>query len=145
MSGFHDQGPAAAFALQRPMDAVPDGSIDELWAGLDVALLTVFGSAAYAGSRATARDLDIGVSFRSHPQELALISGLTRLLGFDRIDLAVVDDASPLLRSEALCGAGLYEHDDGALAAAQLAAVAERYDTAWLRRLDLERLAEGAR
>ena len=40
-----------------------------------------------------------------------------------------------------LSGRGLYENERGAYAVAQMAALAEWRDTAWLRRLDLQRMA----
>jgi hypothetical protein len=61
---------------------------------------------------------------------------------FDRVDVAVLNEAGPTLRARALTGRGLYENERGAFAVAQMAALAEWRDTAWLRRLDLERMAE---
>lgn len=73
---------------------------------------------------------------------LALVGALVDLVGGDCIDLAVVDGAEPLLRARAFAGVGLYEHERGSWATEQMAAFAEARDTAWLRRLDLEALAD---
>lgn len=54
----------------------------------------------------------------------------------------MIDGAEPLLRARAFTGVGLYEHERGAWAIEQMAALAEARDTAWLRRLDLQALAE---
>ena len=52
----------------------------------------------------------------------------------------MIDGASPVLRAEALVGLPLYEATRGAYAVTQMAALAERRDTAHLRRLDLDAL-----
>ena len=73
---------------------------------------------------------------------VALLGALIDLVRFDGIDLAVVDGAEPLLRARAFTGIGLFEHEQGLWATEQMAALAEARDTAWLRRLDLEALAD---
>lgn len=70
-----------------------------------------------------------------------MLDDLVRLTDHDGIDLAVIDDADPVLRARALSGIGLYEHEAGAFATEQMAAQAEERDTAWLRRMDLDELA----
>ena len=105
-------------------------------------LLGVFGSAARRDvGTGEPHDVDIAVSFLGAPQELALIDALTQITGYDHIDLAVIDGAAPLLRAEALVGIPLYEHEAGAYAEAQMAAMAIRRDTQWLRDLDRRALA----
>jgi hypothetical protein len=48
----------------------------------------------------------------------------------------------PVIRERALVGSvELFESKPGALASAQVAAVLERMDTDWMRRLDLELMA----
>lgn len=70
-----------------------------------------------------------------------MIGDLQTAAGGD-IDLAVLDGAGPVLRERALVGVvPLYEYRAGDWARAATAAVLERMDTAWMRRLDLEQLA----
>ena len=120
--------------------AADDGRLDALCERRGVRLLSVFDSVLDAA--AEPGDLDVGVSFRAGPDLLALIDDLTALTSFDHLDVAVLDGADPVLRSEALTGFGLYEDVAGAFAEAQMHALSERYDTEWLRRLSLKAMAE---
>lgn len=73
---------------------------------------------------------------------LAVLDELAGLTGSDDVDLLVLDDAGPVARERALVGSiALFESRPGAYAEAQMAAICERMDTDWLRRLDLELLA----
>ena len=70
----------------------------------------IFGSAR-AGEVRDGSDLDIGVLFDVKPDLDALSAcrmRLQRALGFEEIDLTSLNDASPLLRFEALCGRRVY-------------------------------------
>lgn len=132
-------------AVGRLLEAADDGRIDALCERLGVRLLGVFGSAARAhrglGPDAPApRDLDIAASFTGPNRLLDLLDGLTALTDCDVIDVAVIDGANPVLRAEALVGLPLYEATPGDYAVTQMAALAERRDTAHLRRLDLDAL-----
>lgn len=138
MSDASARHPAIA-ARQRLVHAAETGGLDETCSGLGVRLLGVFGSAVR--DDASPRDLDVSVSFRDEPRVLELVDAVTRLTGYDRVDVAVIDRADPVLRAEALVGVPLYEDEPGAWATAQMAALAERRDTAWMRALELERLA----
>ena len=133
-------------ALARLLEATGDGRLDDLCERRGVALLSAFGSAAVAADDSDVvdepDDLDIGVAFGSEPDLLGLLDEFVVLTGFDGIDLVPLDDAGPVLRSEALTGLPLFESVAGAFAQAQMAALAERWDTAWLRRLDLEAMAD---
>lgn len=133
--------PDARRAVERLVAAAAGGEIDEICERHGVRLLGVFGSAAREGAP-EAGDLDVAVSFRGRPAELALLDDLTRLTGYDRIDLALLDGAGPVLRAEALVGVPLFEDEPGAYARTQMAALAERRDTAPLRRLQLDALAQ---
>lgn len=131
-------GRNAATALSRLRAAAQDGMLDEICERHHVRVLGVFGSAL---SSSEPDDLDVGVGFRRRGGDvLALIDDLTALTGFDRLDVAVIDGADPVLRGRALSGLGLYECAEGVFATEQMAALAEERDTAWLRRLDLETL-----
>jgi predicted nucleotidyltransferase len=127
-------------AAQRLIEATRDGSLDELCLRRRVRLLALFGSAARGTPTATS-DLDVAIEWIADGDVLGLLDALTTLTRFDRIDLAVLNGASPTLRARALSGLGLYESEPGAFAVAQMAALAEWRDTAWLRRLDLQRMS----
>lgn len=131
-------------AAEGLLAASGSGELDRICERRRVALLGLFGSAARGvrGADTAPEDLDVAVSFAGEPDELGLLDDLVRLTHFDRVDLAVIDGANPVLRAEALVGVALYESAPGAYATAQMAALAERRDTEWLRRLDLEALAE---
>jgi len=126
---------------QRLAAAVADGRIDELCEQRRVRLLALFGSAA-ADTATADSDLDVAVEWLTDGDLLELVDALTVITEFDRVDVAVLNRAGPTLRARALTGRGLYENEPGAFAVAQMAALAEWRDTAWLRRLDLERMAE---
>jgi len=128
-------------ALERLVAAAADGSLDELCAQLGVRLLGAFGSARLADPSTAPHDLDVAVSLVPGSSPLALLDALVRLTDCDTIDLTVIDDAGPVVRAEALCGVGLHEDAPGAWAVAQMAALAEKRDTEWLRELDLQALA----
>lgn len=120
-----------------------DGRLEEICIRHGVRVLSIFGSAARPGP-VEPGDVDVGVGFLESPAPVvALVSALTDLVRSDHIDLALVDGAEPLLRARAFAGVGLYEHDQGAWATEQMAALAEARDTAWLRELDLRAMAEG--
>lgn len=126
-------------ALERLRTAADAGELDTICERYGVRLLGAFGSAVRGDT--TPADLDIAVSFLEAPDELGLLDALTELTRCDVIDLAVLDRASPVLRAEGMVGIPLYEHQPGVYAIEQMAALAERRDTEWLRRLDLDALA----
>jgi predicted nucleotidyltransferase len=132
-------GPRGGLARLREQAA--DGRLDALCEQHGIAVLTVFGSTARGDEEP--RDLDIAVLHRpgrrvDYP---ALIGDLQQAADTD-IDLAVLDGAGPVLRERALVGSiPLYEWRAGEWARAAMAAVLERMDTAWMRRLDLDLLA----
>lgn len=135
----------AMVALHRLLEAVGDGTVDDLCAAHGVDLMGVFGS-AYRRFRDAAQptpgDLDVCVSFIGKDRPvLELLDRLMTLTGYDRIDLAVLNGANPVLRADALIGLGLYERTRGGWATAQMAALAEWRDTRRFRRLDMEILA----
>jgi predicted nucleotidyltransferase len=130
----------ATEAAKRLAAAALDGSLDELCGRRRVRLLALFGSAA-RGTPSAASDVDIAVEWIADGDVVQLLDALTTITRFDRIDLAVLNGAGPTLRARALTGVGLYENEPGAYAVAQMAALAEWRDTAWLRRLDLRRMA----
>lgn len=132
-------------AVERLLAAAESGDLDEICRSRRVRLLGIFGSAARPTPNHEPADLDIAVSFSGAPRApdaLDLLDDLVRLTGFDQIDLAVIDGASPLLRAEAMVGRPLFEAEPGLYATTQMAALAERRDTQWLRDLDLEALRQ---
>lgn len=129
-----------AGALERLCAAADDGRLEALCVAHGVRLLTVFGSALR--DPVAARDLDLAVSPAPGAAMLGLVDGLALLTGTDDVDLLVLDGASPTARRNGLVGAlPLVEAEAGLFARTQMAAALEFYETAWLRRLDLERMA----
>lgn len=133
---------SASDGLRRLRDAAASGELAAFCRRHAVRVLTVFGSAGRG--EAGARDLDIGalVEWNAAFDQIAAINDLMELAGTDDVDLAHLNRGGPLIRERALVGAiVLYESERGALAAAQVAAIAERIETDPMRRLDLELLA----
>jgi predicted nucleotidyltransferase len=127
--------------LDRLRLAADTGELDELCERHCVRVLSAFGSAVRGDVEP--RDLDVGVVFRAGGDLLGLLEDLVVLTGTEHIDLADLGRAGPVLRERALVGAvALYESEAGDYARAQMAAMLERMDTDWLRRLDLELMAE---
>ncbi|HXF73417.1 MAG TPA: nucleotidyltransferase domain-containing protein [Actinomycetota bacterium] len=114
-----------------------------------VRLVVVFGSAA-RGSARPGSDLDVGVLFDGaapFPSEPpapvdARREAVARALRADReIDLVVLDEADPLLLHEvALDGRPVFEAEPGAFEGFRLRAIKRYLDTAWIRRIEAERL-----
>ncbi len=129
-------------AAGRLLGAARDGTLDSVARRHGVRLLGLFGSAARPGGEPA--DLDVAVSFLGEPDVLALLDDLVAMTELDTIDLVLVDGAEPLLRAEAFVGIPLFEAEPGLYANEQMAALAERRDTAWLRALDRRALAHGS-
>lgn len=133
-------GPVAGL---RRLQALADaGDLDELCERHGIAVLTVFGSTAQGAEYP--RDLDIGVLLEQgrKPDYLPLIRDLQNASEGD-IDVVVLNGAGPVIRERALVGSvPLYESRPGAWAQAATQAALERMDTAWMRRLDLDLLAQ---
>lgn len=137
----------AMTALDRLIAAADDGRLDRFCEQHGIQLLGAFGSTVAhhlgqsgPGARGP-EDLDVAVRFAGEGDPVVVINGLMDLTEFDHVDLAVLNDALPVLRVEAFLGLGLYEDRDGAWANAQIAAFGEFRDTAHLRRLNLMTLA----
>jgi len=89
-------------------------------------------------------ELHIGVLLERDAEidHVALIGDLERISEAD-IDVVHLNPAGPVLRERALVGSGLLdESESGAWATASTAAVLERMDTDWWRRLDLDLLTD---
>jgi predicted nucleotidyltransferase len=126
-------------ALQAAADS---GELAELCARHRVRILTVFGSAARG--KPGARDLDIGVMFEpgTDPDYLRIINDLMDLTTIEAVDFVHLNRGGPVIRERALVGSiVLFESEPGALASAQISAIAERIETDPMRHLDLELLA----
>ncbi|MEI2638953.1 MAG: hypothetical protein V9F03_08175 [Microthrixaceae bacterium] len=131
----------ARTALATLRQAADDGSLDPIMERNGVRVFGAFGSATLAGDH-TPSDLDVGVQFKDRLKVLELLDELTELTRYDRIDLTVIDGEHPVSDAEAMTGFPLYEAEPGAYATLQMAALAHRRDTEWLRLLDLQRMAE---
>jgi|AntDryMetagUQ889_1029465.scaffolds.fasta_scaffold46587_1 predicted nucleotidyltransferase len=128
--------------LERLRAAAGSGELRALCRRRHVNLLTVFGSAGRGEPEP--RDLDIGV-LTEHGADFDLfgfVADVIELAGLEQVDVAHLNAAGPLLRERALVGSIiLHENEPGTWARASTAAVMERLDTEWLRRLSLELLA----
>ncbi len=136
--------PRTGFA--RLVALAESGGLDVTCEHFGVRVMCAFGSATHVSTLSPPEDLDIGVSFidrvAGRRQRIALWTALVDLSGCETIDLVVLDIDDPVLRAEALTGFGLYEDTSGALAIMQMAALGERRDTAHLRRMNLELMAQ---
>jgi predicted nucleotidyltransferase len=142
-SGYHraivpDHGAAA----RRLIAAGGSGELDGLCDEFGVRLLAVLGSALRNDPSARPRDLDVAVAFRPGVAGdlFGFVARLGGLAGPAELDPLDLDAAEPVVRAEALSGVPLYEDVAGAFAEARIAALLARWDTAWLRRLELELL-----
>jgi predicted nucleotidyltransferase len=129
--------------MRRLVAAAGSGALDEVCRRHGVRILTVFGSTGRG--EPDPADLDVAVAFEpgARPDVLSLASDLYVVAGRE-VDLGVVDGASPLFRDRALMHAEpIWESHPGAWINAAVEAHMTALDTAWLRRLELERLAGG--
>src|SRR5215475_4892615 len=130
-----------AEGLARLRAAAESGELDAFCERHHIRILTVFGSTARGES--TARDLDIGIMTEpgTNFDIIRAIYELMLLAHFDDVDVVHLNDGGPVIRERALVGSiPLYESEPYAFARAQSAAMLERMETQWLRRLDLELL-----
>ena len=128
--------------LERLQAAAESGELRVLCQRYHVTLFVVFGSVGRG--EPDPQDLDIGV-LTDHAADFDLFGFVTEvieLVGLEQVDVAHLNAAGPLLRERALIGSIiLYESEPGTWARASTAAVMERIDTDWMRRLSLELLA----
>lgn len=131
-----------AEGLARLRAAADAGELDALCRRHRIRVLTVFGSAARG--EPGARDLDIGVLLEGGARidYLGLIDDLQQITQAN-IDVVHLNPAGPVLRERALVGSVvLDESEPGAWAAASTAAMQDRMDSDWLRRMALDFLAD---
>ena len=94
---------APAQGLARLRAATSSGELDALCASHHIRVLTVYGSAARG--EGVARDLDIGVITEGADLDVVtLTADLMDLTGTDRVDLAHLNRAGPVLKERALVG-----------------------------------------
>lgn len=127
-------------ALERLLAFAKAGNLDEFFEAHEVDLMTAFGSST--NPERVPDDLDLAVALRPGADLYALAADLVGLLGFDRVDVVDLATADVVLAAEALgiC-VPIYEASAGLYARRQMAALTERMETAYLRRLDLELLS----
>ena len=129
-------------ALQRLRNAAESGELDVSCRRPAVRVLTVLGSAGRGEEHP--RDLDVGILVEPDAEfdVIAALTDLVELSGTDAVDLAHLNRGGPVIRERALVGSvALYESEAGALAEAQVVAIAERIETDPMRRLNLQLLA----
>jgi predicted nucleotidyltransferase len=128
--------------LARLRAAAASGELGDLCTRRGIRLLVAFGSAVRG--RVPPRDLDVAVAFEPGADRdvIGLTNDLVSLVGTSAVDVMMLDRAGAVARERALVGTvPLFEGEPGVFAGAQIAAMLERMDTAWLRRLDLETMA----
>lgn len=128
--------------LRRLQSAAETGGLATLCRRHGIVLVTVFGSVARG--EPDPQDLDVAVLAQRGTDVglFALITELIDLTGLEGLDVVNLGGAGPLLRERALVGAViLHEDAPGIWARESTAAVMERLDTDWLRRLNLDLLA----
>lgn len=132
----------ARAALQVLREAADDGRLDSLCAEHGVRLLTVFGSAADPDVTEPG-DLDVAVLMAEDATDVVrLLDDLMALTGFSDVDLMDLRRAGPVAREAGLTQCvPLFEAEEFLFAREQLRAIQERLDTAWLREIELRRLA----
>lgn len=123
--------------------AAGTGTLARLCERFGIDLLVAFGSSVDSDPDVVPEDLDLAFSASADVDLLGFLDALADLSGPAEIDLVDLRRGTPVLRAEALLGGEpLYERVDGAFATAQMRAFKEREDTAWMRRIELELLAE---
>lgn len=130
----------ARTALDRLVKMAEPGNLDRFFSDHGVELMTAFGSATEA--QGPANDLDLAVALQPGADLYGLVADLVGLLQFDHVDVVDLVTADVVLAAEALgvC-VPIYEAEPGLYARRQMAALTERMETAYLRRLDLELLS----
>lgn len=129
--------------LRRLRVAAESSELSALCADHQIKLLVVFGSVLDSSRRP--QDLDIAVAFepRVVTDLLQLVHDLVQLAGTENVDVMDLGRAGPVARERALIGTTpLFESEPGAFTRTQMAAITERMETAPLRQLDLELLAQ---
>lgn len=130
--------PEQALAQLQTMAA--DGRLDELCDRLGIGLLVAFGSAATGPPPAS--DLDLAVRLHPGRDLVVTTSALIAELHCDDIDVLDLDRAGIAARAAAFTNAvPLFEDEVGAYSRAAMAALAMAADTAWIRDLEIDRLA----
>lgn len=132
----------ATSALQRLVDARERGQLAQACERLGVALLVAHGSTVEDAPLRPPRDLDLAVELDDRADLLAVVAALTDLAGIDDVDVMDLGRADVVARSQALGpGIALHEREPGRFARRQMAALTMAWDSAWLRRRDLDLLA----
>jgi predicted nucleotidyltransferase len=130
--------------LDRLRDAAASGALERVCERLGITMLVVFGSATTPDR--VPRDLDVAVRLRDGaPADVVdVTNALIDLTGTTDIDVMDLGSAGVVARARALGGGSepLYEAESGAVALAQMGALAYAMETAPMRRRDLELLAE---
>jgi len=129
-------------ALDRLRSAAASGEFERICERLGIRLLVVFGSVIDEHRLREPGDLDVAVLLTEGTDLVDVVNGLLDLVRCDALDVMDLGRAGVVARAAGLgvCEP-LYEDEPGLFATRQMAALVERMDTAWLRRLDLELMA----
>lgn len=127
-------------ALERLRAAAADGRLRQLAADHGLRLVVAFGSAVR--DEAPPRDLDLAVEPSGGVDLLRLHADLSSLADTEDLDVLDLSRAGIVARAEALGGGEpLHEAEPGRFAEAQVTALAQLWDTRWLRDVELRTLA----
>lgn len=138
--------------MTTPLDALEQlsrmgetGALDSFCERHGLEVMVAFGSAANPQRLRPPEDLDLAVRFVGDGDGdlIALVNDLIDLLDLDAIDVLDLRRAGIVARAAAFKppNCPLYEREPGLYADAQMAALTMELDTNWLRRLDLELMA----
>ncbi len=128
--------------LTSLLEAADDGRLDALCVALQIDLLVAFGSAVEPRDGVPPRDLDLAVRFRGDGDLVAAVTQLISLSGCDDVDVMDLAAAGIVARAAAFeRPLPLYERQAGEFTRASMAALVAAADTAWIRQLQLDRLA----
>ncbi len=128
-------------ALDRLRQAANAGDLAALCGRYGVTLLVAFGSTVRDDPHPG--DLDLATRFSTDsPDVLGFLDEISSIAGTSQIDLMDLARARPVAKERALVGGiPLVEIEARAFSRAQLAAIMERLDTDWLRRMQLDLMA----
>lgn len=127
--------------LARLTAGLADGSVGPLLARHEIDLLVLFGSAKMGGARPSA-DLDIAVGHAGGLDVLSLIADLYDVTGLEALDVVDLNRAGIITKGEVYAtGRPLFQSPRGIFAERAAEALTMLWDTAWLRRVQLESLA----
>lgn len=141
LTGFADPTGDVRIALRRLRSALDDGRADPVVRHHGIDLIVLFGSALTDVDHA--HDLDIAIGHNGSLDMLEFMTDLYRLTGSEAIDVIDLNGASEVTKGEVFgTGRPLLQIPRGIFAERAADALTRLWDSKWLRRLQLESLAD---